>query len=110
MFSCRNKKNISTFWMKTRLLWSNVIYFQGRDLEREPVERETIGNISSFIAVPVAESTSNLPLHQTSPIQQIELNESIDIDVDQSIEDLVSQSISSSTETQTNIFFMKGDF
>ena len=92
--------------MKTRLLWSNVIYFQGWDSEIEPVERETIGNISSFIAVPVAESTSNLPLHQTSPIQQIERNESTDIDVDQSIEDLVSQSISSSTETQTNIFFL----
>ena len=105
MFSCRNKKNISTFWMKTRLLWSNVIYFQGRDSEIEPVERETIGNISSFISVPVAESTSKLPLHQTSPIKQIELNESTDIDVDQSVEDLVSQSISSSTETQTNIFY-----
>ena len=109
-FRAEIRKNISTFWMKTRLLWSNVIYFQGRDSEIEPVERETIGNISSFIAVPVAESTSNLPLHQTSPIQQIELNESTDIDVDQSIEDLVSQSISSSNETQTNIFFMKGDF
>ena len=68
--------------MKTRLLWSNVIYFQGRDSEIEPAERETIGNISSFIAVPVAESTSNLPLHQTSPIQKIEVNESTDIDVD----------------------------
>ena len=100
------QKNISTFWIKTRLIWSYVIYFQGRGSEIEPVERETIGNISSFIAVPVAESTSNLPLHQTSPIQQIELNESTDIDVDQFIEDLVSQSISLSTETLTNIFFL----
>ena len=99
-------RKISVFLDETRLLWRNVIYFQGRDSEIEPAERETIGNISSFIAVPVAESTSKLPLHQTSPIQQIELNESTDIDVDQSIEDLVSQSISSSTETHTNFFFL----
>ena len=65
------------------------------------MERETIGNISSFIAVPVAESTSNLSPRQTSSIQQVELNESTDIDVDQSIEDLVSQTISSSTEIHT---------
>ena len=85
--------------MKRRLIWSYVIYFQGRDSEIEPVERETIGNISSFIAVSVAESTSNLPPRQTSSIQQVELNESTDIDADQSIENFVSHTISSSTET-----------
>ena len=99
------QKNISTYWMKMRVIWSYVIYFQGRGSEIEPTKRETTGNISSFIAMPVAESTWNLPPRQTFSIHQVELNESTDIDVDQSIEDLVSQTISSSTEIHTIFFF-----
>ena len=105
------QKNISTFWMKTRLIWSYVIYFQGRGSEIEPVERETIGNISHTSPASSPCLLQNL-LPTCLHVRHPELNESTDIDVDQSIEDLVSQTISSSTEIHTIfvfVFFMKDD-
>ena len=111
MFSCRNKKKYQYFLDENAPSLEQCYLFSGTRLgNRTSGERNNRQHLQLHRRACCRIYLQLASLHQTSPIQQIELNESTDIDVDQSIEDLVSQSISSSTETHTNLFFMKGDF